>query len=386
MLLFTKYYDSGAVDGGGNPDPTPDPDQTKFESFLEKGETNLTAEEKVEFETLKGKYNYEAVGEDGKPLTEEQKKAAKETQDKLNAILAKPEKDRTIEDKAFLKNYEQEPTPEDIYKDVDLLNRYNLEGYNPAEFKFDAEGIAKRENFLREQAVKEYDNALRTKYPRGYAFLEFLESGGKEEDFFKLENKDFSQMTVAKSDEAGQERIYRMALSLKGVDSDEIDALVQVAKDQKKLFDKSKAELDKLQKDQEQRGAAEAAEKTRREQIQAKDVNTFLNLLQKEIEKGVNGNPLIPAARTNFFNFITQHSSYKEGKFYMTREIDTANLAKELAAEYYRYTGGDMTKLVEAKAKTLNAQKFKKAVTFKITPKQGSNGAKPSILKPLGEL
>jgi hypothetical protein len=389
-MNFKRIYFNANPDGGGGADPNapqlPSDEETKlFQSLYEKGEDALTEEEKKQFQTLKGKFDLEEIGEDGKPLTPEQKKAIQEVETKVKTILAKPEKERTVDEINFLKENTEIEEP-DLYSQVDEITGYPVKlDYGDVDPK-SPEGIAKREVFIRETAQKEYDELLRERYPRAYAFMNHIATGGKEEDFFKPENKDYLSVSLTKTDTVAQESFYRQALALRGNKPEQIEALVRYAKDSGKLFEESKSELEALQARQklEEERKTEASEREQREYSEA--VTSFYNLLQQQIEKGINGSVIPIPERRNFLKFVADNTIYdnENKRFTIIRSVDPKNIEKEMALEWFKYKGGDLKAMVEAKAKTENAIKIKKRYSAKITPR--SAGATTKRIVSLGEL
>jgi hypothetical protein len=379
-MKITRYYSPDGGGGGGNP-PAPDADLEKFESYELKGLDKLTEEEKKDYEVLKGKYDVQYVGDDGKPLSAEQIKVVKETEAKVKTILAKDEKTRTVEEVEFLKaNLADEPA-DDIYEQVNALTGFAEQiDYGDTDPK-SPEGIAKREMVIRASAQKQYDDELKEKYPEGYRYIEFLSQGGKPEDFFKSENKNWKGITITKTDKATQERVLREALAMRGNKPNHIDALIQIAKDKDSLYEDSKTELEALMQMQEaseqdrQLKAERAAQME--EQAKAKLTSTII----KELEKGIGGNPLSYKDRVDFMNFIQSSVRYYNGKFIALREFNVGDIAKELQTEFYRYKGGNLEAAATAKAKSLNAQRLKiggkRVLVPKGTPNNGGQNFTP---------
>ncbi len=388
MNLKRIYFDPNPDGGGGSsnpPQPNNDDEAKLFQSLYEKGEGALTEEEKKQYESLKSKFDVEELGEDGKPLTLEQKRAIQEIETKVKTILAKPEKERSVEEVNFLKENTEIEEP-DLYAQVDEITGYPIKlDYGDVDPK-SPEGIAKREVFIRETAQKEYDQLLRERYPRAYAFMNHVATGGKEEDFFKPENKDYLSVSLTKTDTVAQEAFYRQALALRGNKPEQIEALVRFAKDSGKLFEESKSELEALQAKQklEEERKLEASEREQKEYTNA--VTSFYNLLQQQIEKGINGSVIPIPERRNFLKFVADNTIYdnESKRFTIIRSVDPKNIEKEMALEWFKYKGGDLKAMVEAKAKTENAIKIKKRFSTKITPR--SAGATQKRIVSLGDL
>jgi hypothetical protein len=223
---------SRSANGSGSNPPKPDLTPTtgasavteevkkevaELEGLLNK--ETLTEAEKVRANELKTKHasilDIKEVDETGKPLTEEEKKAQKEKEDRIKAIQAKPEGQRTLDEVKFLKD--NVIVQKSIYEQVDELRGeaipVNYEGTDPNS----PEGILKREETIADLAVDAYDEQLQKNYPMGYDFLKHLQAGGKPEDFFKVAKQDFLSIQLSKTDVSTQESVYRTALGLKGL-------------------------------------------------------------------------------------------------------------------------------------------------------------------------
>ncbi len=355
----------------------------EFQSFIDKGEDKLTDEEKVKYNQLKEKYVVEETDEDGKPLTAEAKRQIQEIETKVKAIQAKPEKDRSVEEIKYLQDNTEE-IKRDVYEEVDEITGYPIKlDYGKVDPK-SSEGIAKREMYIREVSQKEYDATLKERFPRAYNFMNHLANGGKEEDFFKTENKDFLSINLTKTDVASQESIYRQALSIRGNKPEQIEALVKIAKDKGNLYEESKSELEALQSKQKLDEDRKAEQEEREGAEYQKAVTTFYGTLQQQIEKGINGNAIPIPERRNFLKFIADNTIYRDGKFTILKDVDTKNIEKELALEWFKYKGGDLKALVEKKAESVHALKIKSRIKTRVVPKASAGGDKRFVS--LGEL
>lgn len=358
---------------------------TELNTLLEKDEATLTDVEKTRLADLKVKYDVVETDEDGKPLTDEAKKAIKATNDRLKAISTKPENQRTAEETQFLKD--NTPAPKkSLYEQVDELNGIALEVDYQGKDPLSPEGVIIREEAIANAAVEDYDAQLKEKFPRAYKFLTHLQAGGKEEDFFNIANNDFSQVNLSKTDVAGQEAVYRQALAIKGISPEQIDTLVTTAKDKGKLFDQSKIELEALQAKQK---ADEAKLETQKEQAIAaeeKTVKGFLGALEQSIAKGINGIQIPKADVQAFTRFMASNVYYENGQMIRVTRLDPATLMEELAAGYFRFKKGDLSKVVANKASNQRAEEVRKKITYKITPKGSNHQEGTEKIMPLGQI
>lgn len=376
MLILKPYFDSGAGDGGGA-DPQIDETQkaeiAEYETFLDKGEDKLTDEEKVKYTTYKEKYATEELDPiTNKPITPERKQELADIAVKVKSIQDKKEEARTKEENDFITKHTV-VTKQDIYKEAEEISGFKIETDYGTAKPNTPEWVAKRETALFENAQKQYDAELQQRHPVAYRLMKFMERGGKAEDFLKPENKDFSSIKLSKTDLNTAENVYRDALATKGIKPDHIEILVTNAKDKGKLYEEANSELEAIQVVQKRQADREEEEQQRAEEDQAKVVKTFVDSLSAGIEKGINGNTIPIPDRAKFYNFIADHVvPQANGKFIIVREIDPKSLDKDLALEYWRYKGGNLTDLITKKAESLKANEIRDRVIRRIVPKGSS--------------
>lgn len=379
---------TGAAGGAGATDPkaaeaTATAEQQELTSLLDKDETTLSAEEKTKLTTLKEKYNVEEVDDEGKPLTKEAKEAIQKVAKRLTEIKAKPEAQRTLEETKFLDDNTEKKVS--IYEQVDQLSQQPVQVDYKDVDPSSVDGIMLREEAIRDQAVSSYDNELKEKHPTAYQLMLHEQAGGKAEDFFKTQSDDFSSITITKTDVATQESVYRKALAIKGNTPDAIDILVTAAKDKGKLFDLSKSELEALQTKQEETEAKREATAKANKQKEVALTNSFFTNMEKALQGKIQGISIPKSEHKAFADFVSANVMIDNGRLLYARILDPNNLMEELAANYFRYKKGDLSKIVETKAKDLNTQKVKGKITYKITPKTGAESTTKHYV-PLGEL
>ena len=356
-------------------------EQAEAETLLNK--TELTETEKTRLEELKAKYDFKETTEEVQ-LTQEEKTKRAEVEKKIKEILAKPEDSRTIAEVRYLKE-NTPPPPPDLYAEVDKLRGVvipvNYNGVDPKS----PEGVLLREEAIADAAIQEYDNRLLASYPRAYEFFKHVQAGGTEETFFKGGGQDFLGIKLSKSDSGLQETIYRQALSLKGITSEQIDALVTVAKDKGKLFEVSNQELTLLQAKQQQE-TSQRELKAQQEQVRKeRAINDFLNTLQGTINKGFAGVVVPLADRQAFLQDVANKTYYENGNIYYSHVVVPQDLDKLLASLYYGYKKGDLSTLIKRYADTLNVERTQgKVKKVTLVPKVTEDEKK--VYMPLGQI
>lgn len=381
---------TGAAGGGNTGGNAPPPAAPAAPSDSEKEtqeltelvgkEASLDDAGKTRLAELRGKYEVVLKHEDGTPLTAEEAKVYRETETKVNAILSKPEAQRTADEIKFLKENTEDENTASVYDQVDELTgiKYEID-YGDVD-PLTPQGIALREDHIADKAIEAFDNQLKAKYPRAYQLMLHLDAGGREDDFFKPENSNFKAIVLKKDDVAGQEAALRLALTAKKLSPAIIDAAVTNVKDSGSLFETSKAELEAMQKVQEAVEQQRAAVEQQRRQREEADMRGFADLLDNSIQKGFDG-VVIPATdRAKFAKFIGDRIDYQNGTFYTVKTIDPKELAKELKVAYFEFKGGDLKGLVERTATTQNTLKIKSKIKQEFIPKSPTaGGTKPRV-------
>lgn len=386
-LNLTRYYDPTPQEGGaGGTPPVNETEVKEFEALEAKGD-QLSAEERVKLEAYKAKYDRVPVGSDGKQLTAEQVLAFKEIETKVNAIIAKPEAERTPDEvKYLLDNTEEETPTKSIYEQVDELRGEKLE-VNYGEVKPESpEGILLREQTLEQRAALNVEKWIQHNHPRAYEFLAHLANGGKEEEFYKPENKDYLSVKLEKDNKVEQERILRAALELKGNSSEIIEAVVLAVKDGSKLFETATKELETLQQLQKQRQEAVVKATTAKQQKEQERLSFIVDELETKVSKGFAGIVIPTLEQPKFARYVADRINYdvSTDKYSMTKELDPKQLEKELQSAYFEFKGGDLKALVERKAETQNTRKIKGAVKYQAVVKTSAGGEKQRV--PMSQL
>lgn len=392
-MIFLKPNfnpDAGATPSAGGaapptPPTTPEPEVTELQTLTTKDAATLTDVEKTRLTELQTKYEVVLKDDKGNPLTPEQVEAHKANEKKFNDILAKPEDQRTPEEVEFIKanTAPEEKSTKSIYEQVDEFTgnkiEIDYEGIDPLSI----EGVVRREQVIREAAAREFDQNIKTSYPRAYQYMLHLSQGGKEEDFFKPENQDFLSLTIKKDDPTQQERVLRTVLAAKGTTPAIIDAVITALKDGQ-LYETTKTELEALQQTQKQREQQREQIAQAKKKQQDQEIEQFSNQLDTAIAKGFEGITIPQVDREKFQKFLYDQLDYHDGNFLMVKKVDPKELAKMLKTAYFEFKGGDLKGLIERSAATKNALKFKSAIKQEIVPRGA--GSSQSKYVPMGSI
>lgn len=276
---------------------------------------------------------------------------------------------------------------EDFYSVVDTLRGDELstkitypEGVDPTS----PEGVVIREKFIEELGAINFEEELKKNDPRGYAYLLHRQNGGDDDTFFAKQSYALPDLDAVEDSVDLQRQVYTQSLLSKGNSPKQAAALVELAIKEGELSAEAKAAYTEM-KDREAKEFEEINKKTEeRNRKQKDDITSFGTMVATEIEKGENLKFVIPEAdKPKFLQAVKDNIMYENGQFYIVKPVNKENLSETLQTELFGYLKGDLKKLIERQAKTLQAKKLSLQASSKNAPK---NTHVPAQGQTLGEI
>lgn len=279
---------------------------------------------------------------------------------KAIADAAKVEADKVAAAAAASTDPADATDDEDYYAVVDKITGRQYEIEYPENIDpTTPEGTAHRENFIREASFAEYEEFLKEKNPKGFAYLLHTQNGGTDEDFFG-DKKGFvlpAKDQVEASVEV-QTMVYKQDLISMGIDPDSAQALVEKAVKDNKLQERALSSFTKIEGAQKAYLAGiEQSNKERHEFAVAAVSN-----ITTHIDGAINElNVIVPEGmKPAFKQFVLDNLQMTpDGKFMIVQELDPKNLKLQIGSMFYQHIKGDMTQIVAKKVRTEAAQKLK---------------------------
>lgn len=251
------------------------------------------------------------------------------------------------------------------------------------------EGVVLRENAVRDQAVDTWEQTLKAKYPRAYAYMMHHMEGGSDEEFMNAERGvSLPERTKVEGNVELATNYYKQDLINKGVDADIVEAQIAKAVKENKILEKGLAVYDRIRKEQEQE-LATVEERN-------KQNNTRIDGLIKAASTAVVNNLpnlgfVVPDAQKEAFTqFVDDHMQINRetGDVFLVTKFDQQNPKAQLEALVFQFFKGDLSKVIQKKIQTQATQRLRQqAEKTKIeTPKdQGGNTTKKTFV-PLAEM
>lgn len=250
------------------------------------------------------------------------------------------------------------------------------------------EGIHHREKALMEYATNSFDEYLKQKDPRGYAYMLHRQNGGTDEDFFAKPTNAMPDYETFKTNVDLQKQVYTSDLRSKGVDEDLIKAQVEKLEKDGKLFEKSDAIFKaREQADKDLLDRSDKAAKARAAAEEAA-IRSTVSTIDDIVNNSKLDNIVIPdAKRAEFGAYLKEHLFFDGEQFFINKPISKETLAKVIQGEYFSFVGGDLKALVERKAKTEVTKGLRiRTQKTQTTPKSGDTPGSKSGFVALGDL
>jgi hypothetical protein len=402
-MKYNRFYRSPDADGSGGDDDlppgtvvTPAPGEpSKADPPMDEPDTGDTGV--YPDGTLKDGY----VNHDGKVMKQTDVDAAKadEEDEDPDAITAEDalDKDGKLRE-GFLKDkdgkytidpdYETEPTDKEFYEKVHSLTGLELNvDYGDID-PLAPEGVAKREQAAYELGAVKFEEYLEKSNPRAYAFMMHTNLGGSEEDFLATAapslptREDFEESSDMKAD-----WIKRDYMS-KGVPEVVVDATIKELIKNNTLDEtalKLYNNLETVQKDQ--LDALQAYTKENEINFR-RQVDAVLGDVTKTISSTELMVDIPQAKRTEFEQYVVKHIGHNESGFFLTQQLAPDTLPDLIAGMYLQFSKGDLSAIVNKKAKTVATQRLRlRLKADKALERGGGSPPKPKDdYVPLGEL
>lgn len=293
-----------------------------------------------------------------------------------NTPPADPAKTPTVEDNQ--ESEEEEPkegeetetteegdvTPEDFWAEVGKLrgDDFKFEFPQDIEDPLAPQAVHHIIKTAEDRAVESFEESMSKRDPRGYAYLLHRANGGDDESFFAQKTEVLPDLETLKGSVDLQQAFYKRALTRKGIDAEDADTLVAKAIEKNKLFGLVEAEHKATQKAQEDQLLQLQKINEENQRRTTGMINKMAATLQERILQNKGLDITIPdAKRAEFLQFVNSALDLdpKTGRWFVSQEITSDNMAQVLGALYYSMVKGNMDEIITNKANQKAVQKFR---------------------------
>lgn len=253
------------------------------------------------------------------------------------------------------------------------------EGVNP----LSPAGLHHRDRIVMQSAADNFENFLRSTYPRAYALMLHNKAGLPEEEFFSKKSLSLPEYESFKESVDLQTTMYKSSLTRSGLDEELAQAQVDKAIKDGKLFEKSDAIYKKTEKEQQQ----QLAEIERKGQVAEAEFSKAANVTAQSIAVVVNENKLgiiIPDSdKKAFIAYVQERLEYDSAgkRFLLTEPIDL-NDHRQMEAMFYKYKKGNLKEFIAREAQSSNVRRLKSAITKTKETSTGGTGGNNTQSQP----
>ena len=291
---------------------------------------------------------------------DEDKDKDKDTDDLEDDDEEDDEEDKKEDDNDGEKN--KDKPEESIFTSISKLVGYEIEEKELKKFPETEEGIAKFVEALAEKRQQDSLNEIFDNYPDVKQYLEYRNSGGKAEQYFKTMEDPLSSIKELKeSDEGAQEKVIRYYFkTFKNMDEEEIEDTIEGYRAKDKLFVRAEKALGIIKNSKEEESKKLVEEQRKIKEQETEKAKEYWNTVKDTVKTGkLSGNILIPSKeKTAFFNYLTKPD--KTGKTERIRDIEKASNEEMLALEYLRFKKFSLDDLVKQEANSRQVERLKK--------------------------
>jgi hypothetical protein len=254
---------------------------------------------------------------------------------------------------------DDEESPEKFFSAVDQITGKPVTVEYGDTDPLSPQGVALRDGVVRDAAVVEFEEFLRTSDPRAYSYMLHRNSGGSDEEFFAQKALVLPPEVEFKSSVEMQTAIVKQDLLDKGVPTEVVDATVAKYIKDNQLSEKAMVAYTGI-KDSQDRQAQDIERLSKEAQDK---LNQQVNNVHNVIAKSITENELsivIPEAQKAAFNtFVRGNLRYDDGKFFAVSELANNNLKEVLESMYFQFVKGDLKSIVKNEANSLATQRLR---------------------------
>lgn len=349
-------------------DQLPDPEEQE-EEVEEQEEETEEVDEKEKSKSKKPKASKKKEKEvevDEEESEEEEEPEPKKKEKKKVKAESEEETEEESEDSEEETDSEEGAIDADaFFEEVNKLTGQEIEVDYGDTDPLTPQGVAIREQAVREAALDSFLEEVKENYPKAYQVLKHAYNGGNVADLFSQTiAKDYSAIQIGEKDEALAKEILKDYYKSKGVKSEaRIAKLIETDEDSESgLIKEAQTALAEMQAEQSSRTdkiAQEQEEKRRADEKRSAVLMSAIDDVLKEKKLG-NFKILDKSEVLAFRKYVTQNiRRIPNGNFEIATPIDQANLESALAYQFFQFKKGDLSKIVQQKAATENAKKLK---------------------------
>lgn len=349
------------------------------DSLLNSQEEEETQEEENEEEEEESEEEEEQEEEEEKPKKQPKtkkvpaKKKEEEPEEDEEEEEEQEEEEEDVKDKTKTGDESEEEEEEEddsetatkFFEQVEKITGRELDidygDVNP----LSPQGVALREQALVESTLDNWLEEIETKFPQVFQALQHANNGGNPAELFtQTAGRDYTKVELKDTDEDLAKDILKDYFKGKGVKSEEkIKKLIEAYEDSENgLVKEAQIALDELRAEQEDQRSRVIEEQKKKADEQKKKDSLLVTAIDEVIESKKLGNFKITdrVEARQFKEFLIKSvRRTTNGGYELATPVDSQNLEKILQYQFFQFKNGDLSKIIQQGAATVNAEKLK---------------------------
>lgn len=281
-------------------------------------------------------------------------------------VEEKPKEDTLQDTINNVKVDEEEEFANKFFENLDKITgqKYEIDYGNVD--KLSPEGLARRDEAVKQKAVEQFTELLKEKDPISYAFIEHRLKGGTNEDFFNqlsgVSNRKLPSYDEVEESIDLKKEIYRAALKLRGNDDDIIELAVAKAIKDNKIDERAKESYYLLEENERAIVKQQDAEK----QIKSQKIEQQAQIIENSVINYIDSNAInffIPEnQKEQFKKYFFERITYDDQKdiWYLAEPIGNKNIKEIVEKTFVSFNGNNIKSLISKEASKQIATNFKK--------------------------
>lgn len=335
-----------------------------FDDFLEE---NLLdgLEEEEELEDQEDQEEEESPKKEKKKSQKPPVDEVEEEEEEEEEVVEEKEPTATTEDEET-EDEEEEVDSSAFFEQVEKITGISLEdldykGVDP----LSPEGVALREKAVMEYAVDNFLEELQKTHPKVFNAMQYAYAGRDIAELFEgVARRDYRKVSIGDDDENLAKQILTEYYEQKGIKSPErIRRLIQTDEESEEgLIQSARSMLEELQAEQARQEDEKLEQAKRERQEQEKRDKVFIASLDDVLESGkLETFQLAGKQEVSEFKkyLLSRIHRGPDNTYQLVTTIEPGKVEKILQAEYFRFKGGDLSRMVQIKAGTENAKKLR---------------------------
>ena len=285
-----------------------------------------------------------------------------------------------IDELAKIQENEDKPLVLELVEKIGI-KPLNADG-TPKQYEDSVEGLIQLSNDIAEEKAYKQVETFFKQRPEVEKYAEYLDRGGKPEDFFKAKSESWLNVKFDEKNDSLLKNAIYTDLIKSGFEHEQAEMTVQLYEDTKKLKEFGKTAFEKLINNEKHQEELEKSNWKKRQEDLEINTKQHWDNINNVILKGQLANISIPENdRKAFFEYVALTAD-EQGNSKASLDRQKASTEQLLQLDYLLYKGFDLSKLIENAVKTEKTKQLRLRINQQIGASGGEGIDKTKYTNP----